>query len=307
MPVVGEDAHHGQVVPLAHLEVVGIVGGGDLHHAGALFHVGVLVAHDGDLLVQQGQDHVAAVEMGVAGIFRIHRHGSIAQHGFRPGGGQLQHLPGLLYRVEQVIELALLLLVLHLGVGDGGIAAGAPVHHPVAPVDEALLVQPHEHLHHRPVEPLVHGEALPGPVAAGAQLLLLFYDAPAVFLPPLPGPLQEALPAQILLGQPLLAQGVDDLHLGGDGGVVGARQPQGGVALHAVIAGEHVLGHGVHGVAHVKLAGDVGRGHHDDEGLFARHPVGGEIALVHPVRIQPPLHLLGLEHLLHFPLLLLHV
>ncbi len=65
--VVGEYADDGQVMALADLEVVGVVGRGDLHDAGALVHVGVLIADDGDLLVQQGQDDMAAVQMGIAG------------------------------------------------------------------------------------------------------------------------------------------------------------------------------------------------------------------------------------------------
>ena len=116
----------------ADLKVVGVVGRGDLHDTGALGHIGVLVADDGDFLVQQGQHHMAAVQMGVAGILAVDSHGGIAQHGLGAGGGQLQHLAGLLDRVEQMPEIAVLLLILHLSIGDGGVAVGAPVDHPVA-------------------------------------------------------------------------------------------------------------------------------------------------------------------------------
>ena len=61
--VVGEHAHDGQVVAQTHLKVVGVMGGGDLHDTGALGHISVLIADDGDLLVQQGQHHMAAVQM----------------------------------------------------------------------------------------------------------------------------------------------------------------------------------------------------------------------------------------------------
>ena len=55
--VVGEDTHDGQIVPLPHFVVVGVMGGGDLHHAGALFHIGMLVADNGDFLVDGHSAH----------------------------------------------------------------------------------------------------------------------------------------------------------------------------------------------------------------------------------------------------------
>ena len=293
VPVVGEHPHDGQVVAQPHLKVVGVVGGGDLDHAGALGHVGVLVADDGDLLVQQRQDDVAAVQMGVAGVVGVDGHGGVAQHGLGAGGGQLQHLAGLLDRVQQVPEVAVLLGVLHLGVRDGGVAVGAPVDHPVAPVDQALVIQPDEHLAHGVRAALVHGKALPLPVAAAAQLFQLADDAAAVAVLPVPGPLQEAVPAHHLLGQALFGHGFHHLGLGGDGGVVGAGHPQGGVALHPLLPDQDVLHGVVHRVAHVQLAGDVGGRHDDGIGLFVRVGLGVEIAALLPELVDPVLHLAG--------------
>ena len=85
-------------------------------HCWSLGHVGVLVADDGDLLVQQGQDDMAAVQMSIAGVIAVDGNSGIAQHGLGTGGSQLQHLAGLLDRVEQVPEAAVLFLILHLGV-----------------------------------------------------------------------------------------------------------------------------------------------------------------------------------------------
>ena len=68
--VIGEHADDGQVVALADLKVVRVVRRGDLHHAGALFHVGVLVADDRDFDVHQRQDDVAAVQMRIARVVR---------------------------------------------------------------------------------------------------------------------------------------------------------------------------------------------------------------------------------------------
>ena len=205
--VVGEHPHDGQVVALAHLVVVGVVGGGDLHHAGALLHVGVLVADDGDLLVEQGQDHMAAVEMSIPGVGPVDGHGGIAQHGLGAGGGQFQGLAGLLHRVEQMPEMALLLLVFHLGVRDGGVAVGAPVHHPVAPIDEPLVVQ----VAQRPSRPpRLHPSSMVNRSRCQSQLEPSFFswlhDAGAVLVAarPRPAPGSSSRPRSSLVRPSLL-------------------------------------------------------------------------------------------------------
>ena len=237
---------------------------------------------------------MAAVEMGVARILGVDGHRGVAQHGLGAGGGQLQHLAGLLHRVEQVPEMAGLLLILHLGVGNGGVAVGAPVHHAVAPVDEALVIEVDKDLQHGLGAALVHGEALALPVAGTAQLLELADDAVAVLVFPGPGALQKAVAAQHVFGEALFLHLSHHLGLGGDGGVVGAGQPQGGVALHPLEADEDVLPGAVHGMAHVQLAGDVRRRHHDGVGLFVGVGLGVEVAAVQPKGIDVVLHTGGI-------------
>ncbi len=185
-----------------HFKVVGVVGGGDLDHTGALGHISVLVADDGDLLVQQGQDHMAAVQVGIAGVLAVDGNGGIAQHGLGTGGRQLQHLAGLLDRVQQVPEAAVLLLVLHLGIRDGGVAVGAPVDHAVAAVDQALVVQAHKHFLDSLGAALVHGKALTIPVAGAAQLFQLADNAVAVLVLPCPCALQKPSRPTISLVRP---------------------------------------------------------------------------------------------------------
>ena len=304
--VVGEATHHRQVVTTTHLKVVGVMGGGDLHHAGTLGHIRVLVAHDGDFLIQQGQDHVAAVEVLVALVLGVDGHGGIAQHGLGTGGGQLQLLTGLLDGVQQVPEVAVLLLILHLGVGDGGLAGGTPVDHTVTAIDETLLVQTDEDLLHRLTATLVHGEALALPVTAGADGLQLADDTVAVLLFPSPGALQEAVAAQHLLGQTLGTHGLNHLRLGGDGCVVGAGHPQSLIALHTTPADEDILQGVVQSVTHVQLTGDVGRGHHDGVGLLLVAVLifgvsgGVEIVAINPELIDALFHFLRLINLCQF-------
>ena len=308
LAVVVQHADGLQVVAQAHLKVVGIVGGGHLHAAGAELHVHIGVGHDGDLLVHQGQDALLAHNVPVTAVLGVDRHAGVAQHGLRPGGGH-GHIAALLPGdgVADVPQVAGLLLVLHLRVAQGGDAVGAPVDDAAALVDEALVVEGDEHMAHRVGQALVHGEPGAAPVTGGAQLLLLLHDAVAELVLPVPHTLQELLPAQIVAGQALaLAQLLLHLDLGGDAGVVGAGHPQGGIALHPLEADQDVLEGAVHGVAHVELAGDVGGRHDDGEGAFVRVAAALKAAVLLPHLIDAALHLPGFIDLGQFFFHLLH-
>ena len=291
--IVGKHTDDGQVMTQAHLKVVGVVSRGDLDHAGALGHIGVLITDNGDLFVQQGQHHMAAVEMGIAGVLAVDSHSGITQHGLRTGSSQLQHLAGLLDRVEQMPEVAVLLLILHLCIRDGGVAVGAPVHHTVAAVDQALVVQTDKHFLHCIRAAFVHGKAFPLPVTAAAQLFQLADDTVAVAGLPIPGALQETIPAHHLLGQPLCPHGLHHLCFGGDGRMVGAGHPQCSIALHPLGTDQDILHGVVHRMAHVQLTGNVGGRHHNGERFFIRVGLCVEIAPVQPELVDPVLHLAG--------------
>ena len=122
---------------------------GDLDYAGALFHIGVLVADDRDLLVHQRQDHMTAVQVLVALVVLVDGDGGIAEHGLGTGGRDLQQLAGLLDRIEDVPEMTLLFFVFYLRVGDGGVAVRTPVDQAVAAVDLAVVIQLDEYLSDR--------------------------------------------------------------------------------------------------------------------------------------------------------------
>ncbi len=178
---------------------------------------------------------------------------------------------------------------------------GAPVDDTLPLVDEALVIQADKHLIDRLGAALVHGEALPLPVAGGTQLFQLGHNAPAVLLLPGPGPLEEALPAHLLLGEALLlAHILHYLGLRRDGGVVGAGHPEGVVALHPPPTDEDILHGVVQSMAHVKLPGDIGRGHDDGVGLPGFIYLGVEIALVLPEFVHPVFRLLGVVDLFQF-------
>ena len=109
-----------------------------------------------------------ADEVRVALVVGVHRHRRVAQHRLGPGGGHGQ-VTSAGQRVLQVPEVAVTLLLLGLLVGERRQAARAPVDDVVAAVDQPLLVEPDEHLAHRPRESLVQGEVGAAPVAARSR------------------------------------------------------------------------------------------------------------------------------------------
>ena len=126
---------------------------------------------------------------------------------------------------------------------------------------------------------------------------MLLGDGASVLPDPLPDPLYEGVTADILSGLAFLDELAFDDDLGSYACVVGAREPEGGVAHHAMPADECVLGGSGEGVAEVKLAGDVGRGHDDDKGLLAFLDAGLEVAVVHPGLVNAAFDLGGVVDL----------
>ncbi len=283
-----------QIMPLPDLEVVGIVGRRHLQAAGAEFLVHVGVADDGNAPLHQRQDDGVRGQIFVAFVFGMDGHGGVAQHGFRPGGGHHDAALALGEGIANLVEMAVQLLVFHFQVGQGGVAAGAPVDDALAPVDEPLFVELDEHLADGPGQAFVHGEPLPVPVAGGAQMLELVDDGAAVFLAPFPDPFDEFLPAQGVAIRSLFRQLPLHHVLGGDAGVVGAGHPEHPETPQPLVAAEGVLEGVVQGMAHVENARDVGRRNHDAVGGFVSAFVGVKQALFDPEVVPARFHVAGL-------------
>ena len=283
--VLGHHRDQRQVVALANGEVVGVVGGGHLHAAGAEGRIHVVVGHDRNLAAHQRQGEGLAHQGGIAGILGVHRHGGVPQQGFRTGGGHLQEALAAAERIAEVPEVAVHLLHLHLQVAHRRPRSGAPIHQVFPAVDQPLLVQPVEGLHHRRAAAVVEGEALPPPIHGIAEAPQLAHDRAAAFSLPLPGLLQEGPTAQVLFAQPVgLELPLEDgLHR--DRGMVGAGQTQHVLALQALEAHDRVDQGRVEGVAHVQAAGDVRRRDHHRE----RFTGGGRIGMESPALLPGPL------------------
>ena len=131
-----------KLVALADLVVGRIVARRHLDGAGAEGRVDGLIGNDLDAPAEHGQYGVAAHQLCVALVARVHGDGAIAQDGFRPGGGHRDVLIGRAFKVvAHRPQVAVGILVLHLEVADGGTALGAPVDQPLALVDPALVVE----------------------------------------------------------------------------------------------------------------------------------------------------------------------
>jgi hypothetical protein len=290
--VLVHDRDAGQVVPAADLEVVRVVRRGDLDRAGAEFRVHMLVGHDRDPPVRQRQLDLPADQVRVPGVIRVHRHRGVAQHGFRPGGGDHDRLVAV--AVPDRDQFAVLVAVVHLDVRQRGQAARAPVDDALGPVDQAILVELLEDGLHRAGQALVHGEPLAGPVHAVAQPAHLAEDLAAGLGLPLPHPLDEGLPAEVMPAQPFLGQFPLHHVLRGDAGVVHAGQPQRGVALHPAPPDQRVDQRVVERVPDVQRAGHVRRRDHDAERRPVRadrRDVGVHQPALLPGLVQPVLYL----------------
>src|SRR5207248_2236077 len=84
-------------------------------------------------------------------------------------------------------------------------------------------------------------------------------DGRARLLLPLPDSLDEFIPPEVVARLALSFQLALDDDLGGDAGVVGADDPVGVEAAHALIADERVHQRLLEGMPHVQGAGDIGR------------------------------------------------
>ena len=224
--------------------------------------------------------------------------GRVPQHGFGPGGRDDETLSRIVRRrIPDAPQPSVHLLMLDLHVRKGRPASRAPVHQPLAPVDQPLLIQGDEGLPDGARQALVQREAFAVPIARGAQPPKLVQDASAVFLAPFPDPFDERLAAESGAVGPFLRQGALDDVLRGDPGVVGPGDPDGVEPLHPLPPGQDVLEGVVQRVAHVERAGDIGRGDDDRESGTL-----GEVFPPEGAAFPPPIEPPGLGGVRFIPL-----
>ena len=184
--------HHAddfQIVALAHLEVVRIVRGRNLHAARAEFYIHVLVRHHGDFPVCKRQFQSFPHQRGITLVRGVHRHGGIAEHRFGTRRSHNHVLSAVRRRIADLPERTGFFRIFHFRVRKRGFAAGAPVDDAVPLINQPFFIQIHENFAHRFRTFFVHRERLTRPVARSAHFALLLHDAVAVFFFPRPGAL----------------------------------------------------------------------------------------------------------------------
>ena len=233
--VVVEDVDGLQVVLQSEGVVVDIVGRRHLEAARTKLDIDVAVLDDGDRASHLRHDDVLALEPRVLGVvLALHARLVLGRH-----------------VVFQIVELAVLLLIDHLLVGEGRLGLRVPVDHAYAAIDESLLVEIDKDMDDALRPLLVHREGRAVPVAGGAETAQLLEDDATVLVGPVPCMLEELLACKVALLDALLGEAVHHLSLGSDGSMVGARHPACVLALHASTTHENVLYSIVEHVAHV--------------------------------------------------------
>lgn len=287
--VLVHDRHGRQVVALADREVVRVVRRGHLDRARAELRVDVGVRDDRDAAVGQRQLDQLADEVPVPLVVRVDGDGGVAEHRLGTGGGDDHGV--VPFAVADGDQLAGVLLVLDLDVGDRGQTPRTPVDDALGAVDQLVVVEPLEDGLDGLGQALVHGEPLAVPVDAVTESAHLAEDLAAVLLLPLPDALDELLAPQVVAGLALFGELLLDLVLGGDARVVHAGEPQGLVTLHALTAREGVHEGVLEGVPEVQAAGDVRR--RDDDGVrgLVALGVGREVTTLYPALVQRPLYI----------------
>src|SRR5207248_143569 len=135
--------HVGRFDPRAptYLIIVEVMTGRDLDCAGAELWVGMLVGNDWYQPARDRLSDLLADNAAIALVLRMDSDGHVGEHGFGPGGCDLNGVRAVGERIVQRPELALDFARLDLEVADRGLEPGVPIHEALVAIDEASFVQ----------------------------------------------------------------------------------------------------------------------------------------------------------------------
>ena len=205
----------------------------------------------------------------------MHRDPGVPEHRLDPRRGDIDGPIPIGQPIAERHEFPVDVLVLHLGVGERRPVLRAPVDDPLAAIDQAGLVHPHERHPNRVLQALVHREPQPAPVAGVPERPHLFDDSAAVPLLPVPHALDERLPADLLAVKSLVSEFALDHDLRGDAGMVGPGEPQRLEPLHPRATDHDVLQELREGMPDVQRPGHVRRRQHgcrSDPAIAPKYP-----------------------------------
>ena len=138
--VIGKDIDEREGVALTDRVVIEVVSRRDLDATRAEGRVDIVVRDDRNAALGQWQQKVLADKAAVAVIAGVDRHRDIAEHGFRPGGGDHQMAATIGKWVAQMPQEAVFLFGHHFQVGYSGMQHRVPVDQALAAVDEPLTI-----------------------------------------------------------------------------------------------------------------------------------------------------------------------
>ena len=106
-----------QVLPQAHLIVVGVMGRGDLHRAGTEFRINIVVGNNGNDPVHDRQQDFFPYQLAVPLVFRIYGYRRIAGDGLRTGSGNGQVFPFMTDdRILDIPQMTRIVLVFYFNI-----------------------------------------------------------------------------------------------------------------------------------------------------------------------------------------------
>jgi hypothetical protein len=144
--------------------------------------------------------------------------------------------------IAEVPEVSLHRFVENLVIANGGLQEGIPIDESFAAIDQLLAKQVVEGCANGGGAAVIEGEAGAIPIATAAHPFELSEDPCFVLIFPLPDPLHERFPAQVVSGFIFLfLESTLDNGLGRNARMVRARYPEGFETLHPSGADENIL------------------------------------------------------------------
>ena len=198
---------------LTDLKVIRIMRRRNLDRTGSELHIDILVRNDRNLFIDQRKNNRLSHQIFIALIIRMNSDGCVTEHCFRTCCRDLKRIVCPYDRITDMPEMACLLLVFDLGIGERCLALGAPVDNAFSAINITLFIQIQKNSFNCLGTAFIECEALTLPVTGCTQLLELFRDGSAVLRLPLPHFLQECLTADLALVYPLLFERIGDAHL----------------------------------------------------------------------------------------------
>src|SRR6185312_5749570 len=107
----------------------------------AKFRLRKLIGDDRNFTIHQWQQDLLAVQVLVALITRVYRHGRVPQHRFRARGRDRDEFVRPNHGIANLPKLAGHLLVLNLEIGNRRLAAWTPVDDVLSTIDQPSLIE----------------------------------------------------------------------------------------------------------------------------------------------------------------------